>query len=73
MAQGIQYFSTNHKAAEVSFGEALLKGLAPDKGLFMPKSIPTFTLAELNAFKSKEYYEIAAIVCSKLIGEDVPM
>lgn len=73
MAQGIQYFSTNHKAAEVSFGEALLKGLAPDKGLYMPKSIPTFTSAELNALKGKEYYEIAALVFSKFLGDDVPM
>ena len=36
----IQYYSTNGKAAGVSFGEALLKGLAPDKGLYMPDHIP---------------------------------
>lgn len=68
----IKYFSTNHNAAEVTFGEALLKGLAPDKGLFMPKAIPTFSKDELNALKGKQYYEIAAIVFSKFLGDEVP-
>ena len=69
----IKYFSTNHKAAEVTFGEALLKGLAPDKGLFMPNAIPTFSKDELNALKGKQYYEIAATVFSKFLGDEVPM
>lgn len=68
----ITYFSTNHKAAEVTFGEALLKGLAPDRGLYMPNAIPTFTKAELNALKGKQYYEIAATVFSKFLGDEVP-
>lgn len=69
----IKYFSTNHRANEVTFGEALLKGLAPDKGLFMPNTIPTFSVDELNALKGKEYYEIAAEVFSKFLGDEVPM
>ena len=67
----IKYFSTNHTAAEVTFGEALLQGLAPDKGLYMPNAIPTFTKDELNALKGKQYYEIAATVFSKFLGDEV--
>jgi len=69
----IKYFSTNHKAAEVPFGEALLKGLAPDKGLFMPNAIPSFSPQELNSLKGNQYYEIAAKVFSKFLGDEVPM
>lgn len=69
----IKYFSTNHKAAEVTFGEALLKGLAPDKGLFMPNAIPSFSPQELNSLKGNQYYEIAAKVFSKFLGDKVPM
>ncbi|MCR4798955.1 MAG: threonine synthase [Bacteroidales bacterium] len=69
----IKYFSTNHKAAEVTFGEALLKGLAPDKGLFMPNAIPSFSPQELNSLKGNQYYEIAAKVFSKFLGDEVPM
>ena len=69
----IKYFYTNHKAAEVTFGEALLKGLAPDKGLFMPNAIPSFSPQELNSLKGNQYYEIAAKVFSKFLGDEVPM
>jgi len=68
----IRYYSTNLKAPEVSFSEALLKGLAPDGGLFMPVSFPTFSVDELFSFSGKEYYEIAFSVLSKFIGTEIP-
>ncbi len=39
MEKAIQYYSTNLQAEPVSFREALLKGLAPDRGLFMPEDM----------------------------------
>ena len=36
----IRYFSTNGKAPQVSLREALLRGQAPDRGLYMPERIP---------------------------------
>jgi len=66
----IKYYSTNLKAPEVTFSEALLKGIAPDKGLYMPKEIPTFTKEEIKSFSQKEYYEIAFEVIRKfLVGQ----
>lgn len=66
------YFSTNHKAKEVTFSEALIKGLAPDKGLFMPKEIPTFSQQEIDSFSTKEYHEIAFAVFKKFFRNDIP-
>lgn len=66
----IKYYSTNLEAPEVSFREALLKGLAPDGGLYMPVTIPTLTREELASFGSSEYYEIAFKVLNRfLFGE----
>ena len=66
----IKYYSTNLKADEVTFSEALLKGIAPDKGLYMPKEIPVFTKEEIRSFSQKEYYEIAFEVARKfLVGQ----
>ncbi len=68
--ESIKYYSTNLKAPEVTFSEALLKGIAPDKGLYMPKEIPTFTKGEIKSFSQKEYYEIAFEVIRKfLVGQ----
>ena len=35
----MKYYSTNHTAPEVALGEAVVRGLAPDKGLYMPERI----------------------------------
>jgi threonine synthase len=72
MAQSVQFYSTNHKAPRVNFGEALLQGLAPDKGLYMPESIPTFTTEEIQSFSSKTYAQIACEVFGKFFGADIP-
>jgi threonine synthase len=70
MLQKIQYYSTNGKAAGVSFGEALLKGLAPDKGLYMPDHIPLLEKHVLKSLHGKSYPEIAfAIARNFLQGE----
>ena len=59
MKDSILFYSTNLNAEPVIFSEALLKGLAPDKGLYMPEEIPAFTKEEIKSFSNKEYYEIA--------------
>jgi threonine synthase len=66
----IFYYSTNRKAGKVNFGEALLKGLAPDKGLYMPDHIPVLDKHVLNNLSGKPYHEIAfAIARNFLQGE----
>jgi threonine synthase len=67
----IKYYSTNLKAPEVSFREALLKGLAPDGGLYMPTVIPKIDRDLLLSFRSKEYYEIAADVLSCFLEGEI--
>ncbi len=45
----IKYYSTNFKAAPASFREAVITGLAPDKGLYMPERIVKLTDDVFNA------------------------
>ena len=71
MQKPITYYSTNLKADPVSFRDALLKGIAPDKGLYMPYVIPTFTQDEINTFSDMEYYEIAYEVIHKFLKDDI--
>ena len=68
----IKYYSTNLKSPEVSFSEALLKGLAPDGGLYLPSSLPLVSASELESLSSKEYYEIAFIILNRIIGDEIP-
>ena len=41
----MEYYSTNHNTRNVSLREAVVKGLAADRGLFMPERIPTLPSA----------------------------
>jgi threonine synthase len=68
----ILYYSTNRKAGKVTFKDALLKGLAPDKGLFMPDPIPAISAVELADYAGKPYYEIAYEVGRKFLSNDIP-
>jgi len=70
MMDKLNLYSTNLKAANASFSEALLKGIAPDRGLYMPVELPQFSKEEINAFSGMEYFEIAHEVIKKfLVGE----
>jgi threonine synthase len=66
----MKLYSTNLKAEEVSFETALITGLAPDRGLYMPKDLPVFSEDELMALKDESYPEIAFQILKKiLVGE----
>jgi threonine synthase len=67
----MKLYSTNLNAPEVSFQEALITGLAPDRGLYMPKSLPTFSKEEIDSFKDAPYPEIAYRVLSKVLEGEV--
>ena len=67
----ILYRSTNNKSNPVRFKEALLKGQAPDFGLYMPAFIPKLTRDELKSFKNKKYHEIASIILKKFLENEI--
>jgi threonine synthase len=63
----ILFYSTNLKTNPVTFSNALLKGIAPDGGLFMPKEIPSLSMDEINAFSDMAYHEIAFQIGKKFL------
>lgn len=67
----MKLYSTNLKADEATFKTALIKGLAPDKGLYLPKELPHFSEEELNSMKGETYPEIAFRVLSKILEGEI--
>ena len=67
----ILFRSTNNKAKPASFKEALLRGQAPDYGLYMPVNIPKMAKEEINSFKNKGYYNIAFDIAKRFIGDEI--
>jgi threonine synthase len=67
----MKYYSTNGQVTPVSLEEAVVKGLAGDKGLFMPEKINTFNHSTIDSLKDKSFHEIACTVAQAFFGEDV--
>jgi threonine synthase len=68
---GTLYYSTNLEAPNVTFREALLKGLAPDSGLYMPLHLPKLTSGELEAISKETYPELTTEIISRIIGNEI--
>ena len=64
----ILYRSTNLKAPAVDFEQALLKGIAPDGGLYMPETLPEVSSGEILAFSDMEYHEVAYAIGRKFLA-----
>ncbi len=64
--------STNGQSPAVNLREALLAGLAPDRGLYLPESFPELTFEEIAAFAKLPYHEIAFRVLSKFTEGIIP-
>jgi len=68
----MNYYSLNRKAPNVSFKDAVVKGLAPDKGLYFPENI---TPLSKDFFSHIEYFsneEIAYEVIKQFVGDEIP-
>ena len=63
----MDFYSTNLKAEKVNVKDAILKGLAEDKGLYMPEFIPEFLPGELESLENAGYPEIAFAVMKKFL------
>ena len=67
----MKYYSTNGKAAKATLEEAVVKGLAPDKGLYMPEIIRQLPKSFYDTIETKSFHEIAYTVADAFFGEDV--
>ncbi|MGB3908838.1 MAG: threonine synthase [Methanomethylovorans sp.] len=67
----MKLYSTNLQAAEVSFETALIEGQAPDKGLYLPRSLPLFSGDDLMSLKDRSYPEVAFHVLRKVLEGEI--
>jgi threonine synthase len=67
----MKYYSTNGQAPYVTLQEAVVKGLAPDKGLFMPETIKLLPASFYENIGSLSFQEIAYTVAGAFFGDDI--
>ena len=67
----MRYVSTRGQSPSVGFVDAVLSGLAPDGGLYVPEEWPSFTHDEIAAFAGRPYADVAAAVLAKFVGDEI--
>ena len=65
---GLYYKSTRNSNLKVTASEAILKGLAPDGGLFVPSELPKLDVS-MSDLKGKTYQEIAYLVMKQFLTD----
>lgn len=67
----MKYYSTNSKAPLANLSKAVVKGLAEDRGLYMPERIKQLPADFFEAMSNLSFQEIAYVVADAFFGEDV--
>ena len=67
----MKYYSTNKEAPIATLEEAVVKGLAPDKGLYMPENINKLPKTFFDNIQDMSFQEIAFEVAKAFFGDDV--
>ena len=68
----MQYYSTNQQAPMATLEKAVVKGLAEDRGLYMPERIKALPQSFFDNIHQLTFREIACEVADAFFGEDVP-
>lgn len=68
----MQYYSLNNEAPNVSFSEAVIKGLAPDRGLYFPEHITPLPKSFFENIENLDNVEIAYQAIQQFVGDEIP-
>ncbi len=68
----MKFYSTNGQAPVATLEKAVVKGLAEDKGLYMPERIKSLPQEFFDNIENLSFQEIAYTVADAFFGEDVP-
>ena len=68
----MQFYSLNQQAPEVSFREAVIRGIAPDKGLYFPKTISAISKRIFEQIDDYSNEQLAFELINQFVGDDIP-
>ena len=68
----MKYYSLNNQSPRVNFQEAVIQGLAPDKGLYFPESLTTISKDFFENIESYSNEEIGFIAMKQFVGDEIP-
>ena len=68
----MKFYSLNDKDIQASFKEAVIAGIAPDKGLYFPEKITPLTAHFFENIEKLSNHEIAFKAIHQFVSDDIP-
>lgn len=68
----MKFYSLNKKATDVSFKEAVINGIAPDKGLYFPEKINPLPESFFETIEELSNQEIAFNAIHQFVSDEIP-
>lgn len=68
----MNFYSLNKIAPNVTFKDAVIKGLAPDRGLYFPETMPPLSKEFFNHIEGFSNQEIAFEVIKQFVADEIP-
>ena len=68
----MNYYSLNNKHHQASYQEAVIQGLAPDRGLYFPSQTTPLPQSFFDSIESLSNEEIAFEVIQQFVGTEIP-
>ena len=65
----MKYISTRDNSVEYNFEQVFIKGLADDGGLFVPKEVKKYSVAEIKALSNLSYQNLAKEIIYPFLGD----
>jgi len=69
----MRFYSTRNKSEFWNFRDAVVQGLAPDGGLFMPETINPFPASYFESIQERSFAELSFDVARQLLGDALPV
>lgn len=68
----MNYYSLHHKSPKSTFKNAVVNGIAPDRGLYFPESITPLSEDFIKNIDTYSEHEIAFKAIQQFIGDEIP-
>jgi len=68
----MQFYSLNKQAPNVSFAEAVVRGLAPDRGLYFPESITPLPSSFFENIENMDKVDVAYEAIKQFVADEIP-
>ena len=67
----MRYYSLNHNSKDTSFKNAVIRGLAPDRGLYFPNQIPILSKKFFEDIEHISVPEMAFQIIKPYVGKEI--